>query len=132
MQLHDVTPELVRRGVESVRKNLEQGIAKGKTTPEQRDTILSRIHPAPDLEEAAREVDLAIEAVPESMDLKKEVFRRLGASARQSAILATNTSALPVREIARAASAPERVVGMHFFNPVVMPLTGRADRGGVG
>ena len=131
VSLHDVSEELIRKGIASVRTNLEQGVTKGKVTAEQRDAVLSRIHPAPRLEAAAAEVDLVIEAVPEFMDLKKEIFRRLGESAPAGAILATNTSALPVGEIASAARGPERVVGMHFFNPVhLMPLLEvvRADR----
>ena len=123
VSLHDVSEKLIRKGIESIRANLDQGIVKGKVSSELRDGILSRIHPAPGLEVAASQAELVIEAVPESIEMKKEVFRRLGESAPADAILATNTSALPVGEIASAARRPERVVGMHFFNPVhLMPL----------
>ncbi len=121
--LHDVSESFIRRGLDAIRVNLEQGIAKGKVTPEQRDAALTLLHPAPSLEDAAREADMAVEAVPESLELKREVFRRLGSCAPSNAILATNTSALPVGAIAEAAPDPSRVVGMHFFNPVhLMPL----------
>ncbi len=123
VSLHDVSEELIRKGIESIRANLEAGISRGKVTPEERDAVLGRVHPAPGIEAAAANADLVIEAVSESMELKKDVFRRVGESAPPDAILATNTSALPVGEIAKAASRPERVVGMHFFNPVhLMPL----------
>ncbi len=123
VHLHDVTEDLILRGIESVREHLDQGIAKGKGTVEHRDAVLGRIHAAPRLEAVAGTADLVIEAVPESLALKKEVFRRLGEAAPAGALLATNTSALPVGEIASAARGPERVVGMHFFNPVpLMPL----------
>jgi len=123
VSLHDVSEELVREAIESIRTTLENGISRGKGSSQARDAVLSRIHPAPRLEDAAASSELVIEAVPESLDLKREVFRRAGASAPASAVLATNTSALPVAEIARAAPRPEAVVGMHFFNPVhLMPL----------
>ena len=81
--------------------------------------MLERVQAAPaDLAAAAADADLVIEAVPEILDLKREIFRTLGAHAPSHAILATNTSSLPIGEIASASGAPERVVGMHFFNPV--------------
>jgi 3-hydroxybutyryl-CoA dehydrogenase len=121
--LQDTSPDLVERGIDGVRRDLEQGIAKGKVTPAERDTILSRIRPAGDLDAAAAGAFMVIEAVPESLDLKRQVFHRLGTAAPPGAILATNTSALSVTEIAAGVRGPERVVGMHFFNPVhLMPL----------
>jgi len=121
--LHDVSDALIARGIESVRRDLEQGIAKGKTTPEQRDAVLARLHAAPDLEQAAAGSAVVVEAVPESLDLKRDVFARLDRVVAATAILATNTSALSIAEIASVSQRPERVVGMHFFNPVhLMPL----------
>ncbi|MHC5011532.1 MAG: 3-hydroxyacyl-CoA dehydrogenase family protein [Planctomycetota bacterium] len=117
--LFDVDPAAVRRGLDAVRKNLEKGIAKGKVTEAERDAALGRIAAAPvELADAAREADLVVEAVPENLDLKKRIFAALGESAPSHAILATNTSSLPVTEIAEASGRPGQVVGMHFFNPV--------------
>lgn len=121
--LNDTDEARIARGLAAIRANLDAGIAKGKVTPERREATLARLHPAPRLEEAARECTLAVEAIFESLDAKRDVFRRLGEAAPIGALLATNTSALPVSEIAAAARAPERVLGMHFFNPVhVMAL----------
>jgi 3-hydroxybutyryl-CoA dehydrogenase len=116
--LHDLSAELIERGLRAVRDNLEQGIAKGKLTPAQRDATLSRVVAAPDLERAAAASELVIEAIPEQLELKRELFRRLDRVAPAHAILASNTSSLSITRIADAAARPERVVGMHFFNPV--------------
>ena len=106
-----------------MRDALDQGVAKGKVEPSARDAALSRLHPAERLEEAVAEADLVVEAIPESLDLKRDLFARLDAAAPAAAVLATNTSSLPVASIAAATSRPGRVVGMHFFNPVhVMKL----------
>jgi 3-hydroxybutyryl-CoA dehydrogenase len=116
--LHDVAEEPIRKGLDAVRANLAKGIDKGKLTEAQRDTTLALLHPAPDLEQAASRSDLVIEAVPESLDLKRNLFEQLDRAVPDGALLATNTSSLSVDRIAAATSRPERVVGMHFFNPV--------------
>ena len=121
--LHDVSDAFIHKGIDAIRANLDKGIAKGKVTPDQRDTTLARVHAAPDLEAAASRSDLIIEAVPERLELKRDVFERLDRVARADALLASNTSSLPVGRIAAATTRPERVLGMHFFNPVhLMPL----------
>jgi 3-hydroxybutyryl-CoA dehydrogenase len=121
--LYDVRPELVEQAIARVREDLDTGVAKGKVAPEARDAALSRLRPAARIEDAAVGADLVVEAVPEQVDLKREVFRRVDRAAPAGAVLATNTSSLPVGSIAEATSRPERVVGMHFFNPVhLMPL----------
>ena len=118
-RLFDVRPEAVRQGLDAVAANLAKGVEKGKVTAEERDAVLSRLDAAPgDLAVAAREADLVVEAVPEKIELKQAIFRTLGAEAPAHAILATNTSSLPVAAIAEASGAPERVLGLHFFNPV--------------
>jgi len=123
VRLHDVSEELIQRGLDAIRGNLDKGVEKGKVTEEKREAALSRLSAAPDLEAAVRESDLVIEAAPERVELKREIFRRLDAAAPEHAVLATNTSSLPVSTIAAATSRPERVLGMHFFNPVhLMPL----------
>jgi len=98
-------------------------VAKGKLADEARAAALARLRSAASLDEGVRAADLVVEAVPESLDLKRAIFREADAAAPVHAVLATNTSSLPVGEIARATRRPERVVGMHFFNPVpVMTL----------
>jgi 3-hydroxybutyryl-CoA dehydrogenase len=122
VRLHDVTPDLVESALARVRDALDQGVAKGKVEPVARDAALARLHPAAALEDAVAAADLVVEAIPESLDLKRDLFARLDAAA-PPAVLATNTSSLPVASIAAATAAPGRVVGMHFFNPVhLMPL----------
>ncbi len=115
--LYDVTPDLVARGMQRVAENLAQGVAKGKVRPEDREAALGRLRPTSDLQ-ALAPCELIIEAAPEDMAVKTALFRKLSGICAPTALLATNTSALPVTEIAAAATSPERVVGMHFFNPV--------------
>jgi 3-hydroxybutyryl-CoA dehydrogenase len=115
--LYDVDAAALSKGMEKARENLDAGVAKGKVTSEERDATLGRIRASTDLVAAADGIVLAVEAIPERMELKEEVFRVLGEAAPANAILATNTSSLSVTEIASAAKRPERVMGMHFFNP---------------
>ncbi|HUC43902.1 MAG TPA: 3-hydroxyacyl-CoA dehydrogenase family protein [Candidatus Sulfotelmatobacter sp.] len=107
----------------ALRETLDGLVAKGKLADEARAAALARLRSAASLDEGVRAADLVVEAVPESLDLKRAIFREADAAAPVHAVLATNTSSLPVGEIARATRRPERVVGMHFFNPVpVMTL----------
>ena len=114
----DVAPGAAQRGVERVGESLARAVEKGRCTAEEREQALQRLSVAPDLDAAAADADLIIEAAPESLELKKELFARISRSARAEAILATNTSSLPITAIAAAAKGPERVIGLHFFNPV--------------
>jgi 3-hydroxybutyryl-CoA dehydrogenase len=121
--LQDVSADIVRKGLAAIRETLDEGVAKRKVSPIFREVILDRIRPATDFADAVRDAGLVVESVPESLALKREIFRRLDGVAPPDAILATNTSALPVGELAAATSRPALVVGMHFFNPVPrMPL----------
>jgi 3-hydroxybutyryl-CoA dehydrogenase len=121
--LHDVSAERVEKGLEAIRASLARGMAKGKVSPEQREATLSGIRTSTDLSAAVGEADLIVEAVPESLDLKRSVLREVDEAAPGGAVLATNTSSLSVARIAEATGRPEQVVGMHFFNPVqLMPL----------
>jgi 3-hydroxybutyryl-CoA dehydrogenase len=123
VRLHDVSPDLVEKALLKVREALDQGVARGKVEPAVRDGALARLHPAARLEDAVGDADLVVEAIPESLDLKRALFARLDAAAPAAAVLATNTSSLPVASIAAATRRAARVVGMHFFNPVhLMPL----------
>ena len=118
----EVTADLGERGRATIERYLTRGVEKGRMTADERDAALGRLTLTTDLEDLA-ECDLVIEAVLEELELKREVFAELDRVTGQDAVLATNTSALSVAEIAEAAARPERVVGMHFFNPApVLPL----------
>jgi 3-hydroxybutyryl-CoA dehydrogenase len=115
--LFDVSQEAAERGLAAIAANLEKGVARGKVTAEERDQTLARLVATADQDAALEGAQLAVEAVPERMELKQALFARLG-QLPVDALLATNTSSLSITEIASAAAHPERVVGMHFFNPV--------------
>ena len=117
----EVSDELGERARERIAHYLGRGVEKGRLTAEERDAALARLTTTTELSDLAG-CDLVIEAVVEELDAKREIFAGLD-RLLPSAVLATNTSALPVREIAAATERPERVVGMHFFNPApVLPL----------
>ncbi len=122
-RLYDVTLARAEAGCALIAKSLQKGVEKGKVAPADRETAIARIRPCTDLAEAVEGADLVVEAAPEDLDLKRKLFRSISAPPPPHAILATNTSSLPVARIAEAATRPERVLGMHFFNPVpVMKL----------
>jgi 3-hydroxybutyryl-CoA dehydrogenase len=118
----EVSMDLAERGRDRMAHFLDRGVEKGRMTAEGRDAALGRLMLTTELSDFA-DCDLVIEAVLEELPLKREVFGELDRVTRPDAILATNTSALSVAEIAEATKRPERVVGMHFFNPApVLPL----------
>jgi 3-hydroxybutyryl-CoA dehydrogenase len=118
----EVNDELGERGRATIERYLARGVDKGRMSSDERDAALARLALTTDLEDLA-DCDLIIEAVLEELPLKREVFGTLDQVTRPDAVLATNTSALSVTEIAEETSHPERVVGMHFFNPApVLPL----------
>lgn len=118
VRLFDAIPGQADAALDRVRANLEKGVARGKVSSTERDATLARLAAARELDTAVDGAQLVIEAAPERMELKADLFRQLDAAARADAVLATNTSSLSVSEIARATARPERVVGLHFFNPV--------------
>ncbi|HEX5726601.1 MAG TPA: 3-hydroxyacyl-CoA dehydrogenase family protein [Longimicrobiaceae bacterium] len=118
VSIFDPQPGAAERGVEKVRENLDKGVERGKVTPEQRGMALGQLGRAATLRDAVAGADLVIEAAPEAMELKRQIFTEVAGAAPGHAILATNTSSLSVSRIAEAAGAPERVIGLHFFNPV--------------
>jgi 3-hydroxybutyryl-CoA dehydrogenase len=121
--LNDIGDEYIRRGVEGIAKNLDRDVKKEKITDTDKASILGRIRPQSSLTEGLGDVDMAIEAATENVKLKLDLFKTLDASLQSSAILASNTSSISITKIGAATSRPERVVGMHFFNPVpVMKL----------
>ena len=117
-RLYDAFPEGLERGMQRIDAFWDKGIARGKTTPEQKTEWSSNLEAVNDLEQAVSDADLVIEAVPEIPDLKHSIFAQLDKLAPSHAVLGTNTSSLSIADIAAATSRPERVVGMHFFNPV--------------
>jgi 3-hydroxybutyryl-CoA dehydrogenase len=118
----EVSDDLAQRGRSVVERYLSRAVERGRSTEADRDAALGRLTLTTDLA-ALSECDLVIEAVLEELELKRDVFAELDRITRPDAILATNTSALSVSEIADATERPERVVGMHFFNPApVLPL----------
>jgi 3-hydroxybutyryl-CoA dehydrogenase len=118
VSLHDVAPGAVERGLEAVRRSLEKLEAKGGPPA---DEVLARIEPAHEL----RQAGLLIEAAVESQPVKEEIFRAADAVLPPEAILASNTSSIPITALAAATSRPDRVIGMHFFNPV--PVMGLVE-----
>ena len=116
--LYDAFPEGLERGMERIAAFWEKGIARGKTTPDQREAWAANLTAVDDLARAVGEADLIIEAVPELPELKHSLFAKLDELAPPHAVLGTNTSSLSIADIAGATSKPERVIGMHFFNPV--------------
>lgn len=120
--LHDIDMALIERGIEGIGKNLGKQVTKGKLSEEEKAAILGRIKPAPQLADG-KDADIAIEAAIEKMEVKKEIFRTLDHLLRPEAILASNTSSLPITELAGSTNRPGQVIGMHFMNPVpVMKL----------
>jgi len=117
--LQDVDDPAVRRGLDAVRASLERFAAKSQLPADEVEATLGRIEPTTDLGSAA-EADIVVEAVFERLDVKREVFRELDRVCRPDAVLATNTSAIPITQIAAATGREERVVGTHFFSPVPM------------
>jgi 3-hydroxybutyryl-CoA dehydrogenase len=116
--LYDAFPEGLERGMDRIQAFWEKGIARGKTTPEQRDEWAALLTPFSDLAEAVSKADMVIEAVPEIPDLKHSIFAQLDRLAPPHAVLGTNTSSLSIADIAAVTNRPEQVIGMHFFNPV--------------
>ncbi len=120
--LNDIKEEFVQRGLGVITKNLERNVAKGRLSEEEKSAILGRIQPSTSLSDGS-EVDLVIEAAVENMSIKAQIFKQLDEICPAHAILASNTSSLPITEIAAVTKRPEKVIGMHFMNPVpVMKL----------
>jgi len=115
--LRDIEQQFLDKAMGKIKWSLDKLVSKEKISEKQRDEIFSRIKPIVDLNDAVHDSDLVIEAVPEIMDLKKKVYAELDKVANDSVIFASNTSTLPITEIADTISRPEKFIGIHFFNP---------------
>ncbi|EWG12194.1 3-hydroxybutyryl-CoA dehydrogenase [Cytobacillus firmus] len=120
--LNDLKPEFVERGLAVIKKNLSRQVEKERMTAEEMEAVLKNVTASSNLQDA-KNVELVIEAAVENMEIKTKIFSQLDEIAPEHAILASNTSSLPITEIAAATKRPEKVIGMHFMNPVpVMKL----------
>jgi 3-hydroxybutyryl-CoA dehydrogenase len=117
VDLRDVEQRFIDSGMNMMKDSLQRFVKKGQLSEAEMKAILARIHPTLELKEAVSNSDLIIEAVPESLDLKKSTFREIDAYAPTRAIIASNTSSVSITEMASATKRPEKVCGMHFFNP---------------
>ena len=118
--LYDAFPEGLEKGMKTIDAFWNKGIERGKTTPEQKEEWAANLSAVADLSDAVSHADLVIEAVPEIPDLKHKIFAELGALTKPNCILGTNTSSLSIKDIAIASGRPQSVIGMHFFNPVLI------------
>ncbi|NQT57141.1 MAG: 3-hydroxybutyryl-CoA dehydrogenase, partial [Desulfobacteraceae bacterium] len=116
--LNDVNQEALNKGLKNIEWSVGKFIEKGKLS-ENKETILARIKTATDLSQAG-DADLAVEAVFEKLEIKQEIFKKLDERCGPDALLASNTSAIPITELAAVTERPDRVLGLHFFNPVPM------------
>lgn len=118
VSLVDVSQEALDRGLKTITSNLDRIIAKGNLTEEQKSATLNRISTFTQLEDAAKEADLIVEAATENIDLKLKIFKQMDELSPEKCILATNTSSISITKIASVTSRPHKVIGMHFMNPV--------------
>lgn len=120
--LRDIKEEFVNKGIGGIAKGLDRQVDKGKMEKAKRDEIMGRIKGVVDIKDA-KDVDIVIEAAIENMEIKKSIFKDLDEAMPEKTILATNTSSLSITEVAAATKRPDKVIGMHFFNPApVMAL----------
>jgi len=115
--LRDIEQPFLDKAMEKIKWSLDKLVSKEKISENERDEIFSRIKPIVDLKDAVNDCDLVIEAVPEIMELKKKVYAELDKVADEQVIFASNTSTLPITEIANTVSRPKKFIGIHFFNP---------------
>jgi 3-hydroxybutyryl-CoA dehydrogenase len=115
--MRDIEQRFIDNGMNMIRTSLQKFVSKNQITEQQMSEILARIHPTLDLKEAVQNADLIIEAVPENIELKKATFKEADTYAPAHAIIASNTSSVSITELASTTKRPEKVAGMHFFNP---------------
>jgi len=117
VSVRDIKEDLVKRGMGKIREMIATGVNRGKLTPKEAEETMKRIKGTTDIAEAVKDADLVIEAVFEDMNLKKKVFKELDEASPSHTILASNTSVLSITEMGSATKRPDKVVGIHFFNP---------------
>ncbi|MBS5825276.1 MAG: 3-hydroxybutyryl-CoA dehydrogenase, partial [Clostridium argentinense] len=117
--IRDIKDEFVSKGIAGIKKNLDKLVSKEKITADKAEEILSRISGTTDMN-LLDDVDLVVEAAVENMEIKKSIFKELDKICKPEAILATNTSSLSITEVAAATNRPDKVIGMHFFNPATI------------
>lgn len=117
VNLRDIENRFIDNGMKMINDSLQRFVKKGHMTETEMNEVLSRIHPTTDLKEAVKDADLVIEAVPENVEMKKAMFHEVDMEAPDHAIIASNTSSVSITELGSATNRPERVCGMHFFNP---------------
>ncbi len=117
VNLRDISQEFVDNGMRMINNSLQRFLKKQTVTEAEAKEILARLHPMLDLKEAVEDADLIVEAVPEKVEIKRSVFAEVDKFAKPEAIIASNTSSISITEIASATNRPEKVCGMHFFNP---------------
>ncbi|MCJ7697052.1 MAG: 3-hydroxybutyryl-CoA dehydrogenase, partial [Thermoplasmata archaeon] len=115
--LHDIKDEYVKKGLTSVEKFVDKSVEKGKMTPDDKKNILGKIHGTTKLEDM-KDADLIIEAILEEVKMKKDVFQKLDGICKKETIFASNTSTIPITDLASATKRPDQFIGMHFMNPV--------------
>ena len=115
--LHDIKDEYVKKGLQSIERFIDKSVEKGKMTPEEKKTILGNITGTTKLTDL-KDVDLIIEAIIESTQAKKDVFSQLDTICKKDSLFASNTSTIPITDLASATKRPEQFIGMHFMNPV--------------
>jgi 3-hydroxybutyryl-CoA dehydrogenase len=118
VSMRDIEARFVQGGLNIIKKNIDRAVGKGKIKKEQAEALLSKVDGTVDLVEAVNGAEVVIEAVIENMELKKEVYRELDQLCPTGVILASNTSGLSITEIGSVTRRPDKVIGMHFFNPV--------------
>lgn len=115
--LRDIKEEFVKKGIAGIDKNLAKAVEKGKMSAEEKTAVMSRIDGVVELTAAACQIDLVVEAAVENMEIKRDIFRTLDQLCPPHTIFATNTSSLPITAVGATTKRPDRVIGMHFFNP---------------
>ncbi len=117
VSLRDVKQEFLNNGMNMIKKSLQSFLKRGKISEKEVEETLKRIHPMLDIKEAVTDADLIIEAVPENVELKKNMYREVEKFAPEDALIGSNTSSISITELASATRRPEQFCGMHFFNP---------------
>lgn len=118
VHLVDISEEALQKGLNTIQKNLDRMLTKGSITEEDKENTLAHIKLFTDMKEAVKDRDLVVEAATENVDLKLKIFKDLDATAPEKTLLASNTSSIPITLIAGVTGRPEKVIGMHFMNPV--------------